>query len=582
MKKCFPCPSCRREVYGPKDVPLERWADSYPSNHMIRTLLDNFKMEDSDNMCDEHNGKELEFFCSDHERTICSMCVVLKHRQCNDVSTIEAAAEKTKQKSSELEEKLQLLNKWMEKKKSKRQQVQLRLREAETSISSWRKVIEDELDQWESNVTEHVQTVAATGISRLEQDILRGEQIARNLHNAKTDIFGGGHTSRWILDSRSSVATVLREANDAMESGDSDDTNLLFRFQPNESVKQSLSRLGEIKVTPQNNGTSVKQQGNFKDAVASKNYNPREKGREKSNKADAIEAIRENILLRASTLNPHAQQYLPRGKFSVRTSRDKDDCLITGSAFLPDGTLAITDQSNGKIKFFDPSFNLLSEMGFSSDPWDVCSAGGDVVAVSFPDDNLIQFFRVQNGKISGSEGNIKTPGRCYGIDIRGQRLAFICTNRDGTSVHVVDRAEDRTLGTWVKEKKPASPISRMWYLSFDDRGDILYVADEVENQIATLAVDCSHGTTLKLISMQDCGNESPYGIAASGSNIVLTSPFHNFDMRIYTQGPRSNLIKASGEAVSIDRNTDRMFISMPARGPKENRNMCQIRPCSFF
>ncbi|XP_033762413.1 tripartite motif-containing protein 59-like [Pecten maximus] len=257
VKKYFFCPSCRMKVYGPKGVPLEQWADTYPSNHMIRTLQDNIKMEDSDSICSVHKGKELEFFCTDHERTICSMCAVIEHRQCKDVNTVDSAAAKTKEKNFELDGKLHMLNKWMDKRKSQRQQIQTQLRDVETSVRAWRKKINDELDQWEYNLTEHVQTIAATEISQLEQDIRQGEQIMHNLKNVQTDIFGVDLSSRGILESRSSIATVLHAATDVVKSAGSGNTHLLFRFHPDESIKQSLSRIGDIEVVRQGKDTSL-------------------------------------------------------------------------------------------------------------------------------------------------------------------------------------------------------------------------------------------------------------------------------------------------------------------------------------
>ncbi|XP_021354469.1 nuclear factor 7, brain-like isoform X1 [Mizuhopecten yessoensis] len=570
VKKYFHCPSCRRKVYGPKDVAFDKWANTYPSNHTIRTLQDNFKIENTDSICSLHKGKEMEFFCTDHERTICSLCMVKEHRQCKEVDTIEAAADKTREKISEIDENLHMLDNWVDKKRKRQHLVQSHLSGIETSVRTWRKEINDELDRWESNVTEQVQTAAATGISQLDQDIRHGEHIMYNLKNAKTELVGVDQSARRILDERASIASVLRDAKGVINSADSNKTYFLFKFQGNESLKKSLTTIGEIKVITRANET-LSAKDNFTGDMSGKgNLCLRSGGCAITTTAD--------IGVSRTSLNPNAKQFMPRGKFNARTSRDKDDCLITGGTFLPDGNLAITDQSNGKIKFFDHHFNLLSEMGFSSAPWDVCSTGSDIIAVSFPDDNLVQFFKVKDGQIRGTEGNIKTPGRCYGIDIRGKLLAFTCRSRHDSSVHVIHRTEGQILGTWFKDKNAVSTAGGMWYLAFDDNGDILYVTDDDENRVFTLAVDSSLGTSLKLINTQECDNHNPRGVTACGPNIVVTSPAYDFDLRVYPQGPGTKVIKARGAVVSVDRKTNRMFISPPSTVPHSKSNICHVRP----
>jgi hypothetical protein len=44
------------------------------------------------NNCFEHKNKEIELFCMDHDILCCSTCVVVKHRKCEHVLTIDDAA----------------------------------------------------------------------------------------------------------------------------------------------------------------------------------------------------------------------------------------------------------------------------------------------------------------------------------------------------------------------------------------------------------------------------------------------------------------------------------------------------------
>jgi hypothetical protein len=66
------------------------------SHHEILSISD--ISEDSKNIktfknnCFEHKNKEIELFCMDHDIPCCSTCVAVKHRKCEDVLTIDDAA----------------------------------------------------------------------------------------------------------------------------------------------------------------------------------------------------------------------------------------------------------------------------------------------------------------------------------------------------------------------------------------------------------------------------------------------------------------------------------------------------------
>ncbi|KAL3885719.1 hypothetical protein ACJMK2_025764 [Sinanodonta woodiana] len=42
--------------------------------------------------CLLHNGKEIEFYCKDHDTVCCSTCAVMTHRKCDNINPVEEAA----------------------------------------------------------------------------------------------------------------------------------------------------------------------------------------------------------------------------------------------------------------------------------------------------------------------------------------------------------------------------------------------------------------------------------------------------------------------------------------------------------
>ncbi|KAJ8311461.1 hypothetical protein KUTeg_010816 [Tegillarca granosa] len=59
-------------------------------------------------MCENHKGKTVEAFCSDHNQPCCATCVAIHHRKCDHVTTLEEAARGIL-KSKDLSELLQRL-----------------------------------------------------------------------------------------------------------------------------------------------------------------------------------------------------------------------------------------------------------------------------------------------------------------------------------------------------------------------------------------------------------------------------------------------------------------------------------------
>ncbi|KAK3083151.1 hypothetical protein FSP39_015167 [Pinctada imbricata] len=166
------CPVCRMYVSKPEDIGIEEWSSKLPTNHILVSLIDmnesklgeklcmacarenetesasswcincaealcksceryhrrnksstNHKLIDIENYgttelplqqadipCTEHPDEKLKAYCSDHSAICCMTCVMLKHRKCDNVGSIQDAAEELK-KSREVESFPDALNK---------------------------------------------------------------------------------------------------------------------------------------------------------------------------------------------------------------------------------------------------------------------------------------------------------------------------------------------------------------------------------------------------------------------------------------------------------------------------------------
>lgn len=154
----FSCPICRTVVHSPYPVRIEEITNLFPSNRAITSVLDKqkkligklcdsclseevenpaktwckvccaafcddctkyhrkmpiskkhklvqlFDMDVSEmkitklEFCDIHRDELVKAFCKDHDKACCVMCVTIEHRKCNDVTSLEVAAEGIKER----------------------------------------------------------------------------------------------------------------------------------------------------------------------------------------------------------------------------------------------------------------------------------------------------------------------------------------------------------------------------------------------------------------------------------------------------------------------------------------------------
>ena len=220
------CPVCRAFVQKPESAAADKWAKEFPSNHLLISIIDieNAKAEtrrcnacarenetasakswcmnccealcescerthrklkhtsqhkvfDIDKMpessstlqtaetyCNEHSDKKLEAYCYDHSAVCCMSCIMLLHRKCDRVESVEKAANMKKKSDdiTKLEQSLADMKKQLE------NLVKLQMTnmtQCQTDISNIRKYIEnlfqDTISHLESLRDKSLEEVAA-------------------------------------------------------------------------------------------------------------------------------------------------------------------------------------------------------------------------------------------------------------------------------------------------------------------------------------------------------------------------------------------------------------------------------------
>ncbi|KAK3088323.1 hypothetical protein FSP39_017558 [Pinctada imbricata] len=220
------CPLCRLFVSKPEDVIIEEWSAKLPTNHILVSLIDKNEgksgkklctacarenesesacswcvncseslckacdrahrrgrftsshnlvgIETSENtelllhhadiQCTEHPDKKVEAYCTDHSAVCCMTCVMLKHRRCENVGSVEDASEQ-KKKSREIQEftqDLQNLNKSLDSMVKDRAE---NLEKFDKSIQN----IKSEIDRLFTRISTHLNRLKSDMLSEISQ-----------------------------------------------------------------------------------------------------------------------------------------------------------------------------------------------------------------------------------------------------------------------------------------------------------------------------------------------------------------------------------------------------------------------------
>ncbi|OWF44154.1 E3 ubiquitin-protein ligase TRIM56-like [Mizuhopecten yessoensis] len=381
----FPCPVCRRMAQPANQTEAkDKWAEQFPTNAVIQDLIklkehsseplyckpcqtrgnltnlakfwcksmgvkfcetckvqyhdimhndcdilditgyDNrkTKQEKSVPKCDQHDEK-LIWYCEDHKRLGCNICMIKDHRRCDEVTTSIQYLQKLKA-GSQLEEMEMALKKGAQAMtslvKDFDEQLQTMVQNQEIalkSIKDLRQSVEEQLNKLQKDVTDRLITLFKEEKGNMEASSRQCERLVNSMLN----------TMR--------LSVTAAEGNDTIEA--------IVLYQRGQAEVESCKAL----VTEMNKSfTSV----SIKHQIVPRLVTLGD---------DAIGKI---VIERQRRCLPGDLDYLSVplserrvkeiGKFTVKNPSDKSNCLIRGVVYLPNEQIVVSDSNNKKLKLF--------------------------------------------------------------------------------------------------------------------------------------------------------------------------------------------------------------------------------------
>jgi hypothetical protein len=175
---------------------------------------------------------------------------------------------------------------------------------------------------------------------------------------------------------------------------------------------------------------------------------------------------------------------------------DSKECEVTGLCVISESLLAIVDKENKNLKIIDINNDkITSKVLLTSAPYDITVIPDDKLAVTLPEEKMIQFLSLALPKADAvtSEKSITVSGACNGIDfIRNERKLIVTYSNPGTvEILHLDGIVDRKVDLNVNNLNKVSviPNTTLAYISKEARQlsilefkDKLKVVCEISNR----------------------------------------------------------------------------------------------------
>ena len=164
-------------------------------------------------------------------------------------------------------------------------------------------------------------------------------------------------------------------------------------------------------------------------------------------------------------------------EIEMKVSGDEYDCRITGSCFMPGGTMILCDLDNDKIKLLDRSLSLVDSLDLPEEPWDVAAVDNSNVIVTMPGKKQLQFIQVLPSLKLGR--TIHVDEHCWGVAVAACKIFVSCYNYDDKvgDIRVYD-LEGRDMGKRLGINPDDSHMFRTpHYVAVGRSGDKIFVSD---------------------------------------------------------------------------------------------------------
>ncbi|XP_060599758.1 uncharacterized protein LOC132753335 [Ruditapes philippinarum] len=466
--------------------------------------------------CLKHPQEMIKFYCNDHTKLLCSVCVTLEHQATSckvdyipDISGDILDSKQYQDILKTLNHTSDQFQQMVENVKNMTNKSNISLKDALAAIKKFRQEINKRLDVLERQAEDAAKVIEQENNKHLKAVETTCEDITKLL-KISSDNIKQLNTSKQA----NKLFMELKLAEKTIQNVEGK-TQHLFSYDIKEHNFRSNDVILNFLKTEKSLGTLTQK------AFNTEYQSVQVKSRQTSHAAHA-------------------------GKICVKTSKAECRCWIIGMTLLTPDLLIITDYLNKAVKMVDTSSQSVSDqLQLKFKPWDITTVTSTELAVTLPHIQIIQFISISSNKLI-KKHTVRVARDCYGIsyyqgklivslrspaklqilDMNGTILTtidgknifkdtcYITCNRH--SIYVSDSGmKTVTRLNWQGDVIGRySGMSDFRGMSMSDDGTV-FVCDQDRNVIKEISGDCSTGKVV----LQDL--KSPHAVCWCGKTKKL-------------------------------------------------------------
>ncbi|KAL3892083.1 hypothetical protein ACJMK2_004320 [Sinanodonta woodiana] len=525
---CFPCPVCRMDTFlSDSNICIDQWAESLPVNSIASSLIDvsarqkvyhcdqcikqgkellaAYFCKDCDrsmcvsckqyhdgfpslgqhkvisvsdegesrfvtpdmstfDACHRHSKKRIKFFCGDHETPCCNTCVILEHRKCERVITVDDMLKSfdVSKKSNEIEANMAMLENHLK-------HITRKIKENSDAMQKDKSDILEQIHSFKAQLLAKVQKLEDDVIASLES-YYKSERS-----NLQTQDLDGQTLITAIVNDRTQLNLVMTHGSEVQK------VIMLH------NLDQNQSRYLRVITEYQNDIKDVRIHLDFDETLPTYVNNISELGKMNILRKyldfglPCIEALKTKVQP-VSKIEPvicplKEMQAVKVSEFKVKVLSDMTVCHITDILHLRDARMIMVDYFNYKMKLFGQDYKCQESTKFQERPWSACMLSDTEVAVTVPAQKTIQIIEIKDKMLK--KRVITTRFQCWGVAVVKDQL--VITTR-GHIVLILDMCgnEIRTVQMETSHRtKQRSPN----FIKTDTTNAAIYMSDETANNL---------------------------------------------------------------------------------------------------
>ncbi|KAL3892080.1 hypothetical protein ACJMK2_004317 [Sinanodonta woodiana] len=438
--------------------------------------------------CNKHSKKRIKFICCDHETPCCNTCVILEHRKCERVITVDDMLKSfdVNKKSSEIKTNLAIFENHLK------------------QITCKIKFIFDNIQTDKAGILQQIHSLKAQLIAKLQNldDViaaLESNYESESL-NLQTQDIDGQTLIAAIVNDRTQLDLVLNQGSE------------IQKFIMLHNLDQNQPRYLRAITEYQKDIKDVRIHLDVDETLPTYVNNISELGKMNilRNYLDfglpCLEAVKTKVqpvsIIEPTTGPLKDRKAVKVSEFKVKELSDINVCHITEIVHLRDARVIMVDFQNYKIKLFGQDHKYKESMQIQERPWSACMLTDTEIAVTVPAQKEIQIIEIKDKMLKKRE--ITTKCQCWAIGTVHDHLV-ITTGRH--SVIILDMHGNEIKTVWTDTSHSQRQLKTN-FIKVDSTKPALYISHETANKLVAYSL-----TWDSLFTYKNPDLKTPAGIA---------------------------------------------------------------------